>query len=94
MITMKAIEAYRTAGGWEEHYARREALQNEIENTQECIEELIGVLQRVNRYLADLNGCEWLKDNDPASTDMRQRAHSMHSICSTTITKATQGEMK
>ena len=40
MITMEAIEAYRTADGREEHHARKEALQNEIENTREFIEEL------------------------------------------------------
>ena len=47
MITMEAIEAYRTAGGREEHHARKEALQNEIENTQELIDDLRAELKRV-----------------------------------------------
>lgn len=36
-------------------------------------------LERCVSYLADLNGCEWIKGDDHGSVDMRQRAKALQS---------------
>ena len=51
--------------------------------------ELLEGLKRATSYLADLNGCDWIKGDDPASIDMRQRSKALQSICFAVIAKAT-----
>lgn len=45
--------------------------------TRTRIEELTIQLDRCVRFLADLNGCEWIKGGDVGSVDMRQRAKAL-----------------
>ena len=33
--------------------------------------------ERALRFMADLNGCNWIAGNDPASVDMKQRAKAL-----------------
>lgn len=38
------------------------------------------IMERVLRYLADLNGSDWIKGNDSGSIDMRQRSKNLQKI--------------
>lgn len=40
---------------------------------------LVDALSKCVRYLADLNGCEWIKGDDLAAIDMRSRAKGLQS---------------
>lgn len=40
--------------------------------------DLLAALDSCLSYLADLNGCEWIKGDDAGSIDMRQRAMHLH----------------
>jgi len=35
-------------------------------------------LERALRFIADLNGSEWIKGNGPGEIDMRQRSKALH----------------
>lgn len=39
------------------------------------------------RYLADLNGSEWIKGTDTGSVDMRQRAKALHRLVYEIVSK-------
>ena len=53
--------------------------------------ELLDALLKTVRYLADLNGCDWIKGDDVGAVDMRQRAKALQQITFSAIAKATGG---
>jgi hypothetical protein len=55
----------------------------------QAADELLEALNRATSYLADLNGCEWIKGEDAGSADMRQRAKALQSVCFSAIARAT-----
>jgi len=50
--------------------------------------ELLEALEKSVRYLADLNGCDWIKGDSVAGLDMKQRAKALQSIVFSAISKA------
>lgn len=46
-------------------------------------------LDRCVRFLADLNGCDWIKGDDAGSVDMRNRAKALQSTARAAIAKTT-----
>lgn len=38
------------------------------------------LMKEVLRFLADLNGCEWIKGDGPGEIDMRQRAKALQRL--------------
>ena len=56
------------------HYKVVEAIDSDASDADA---EIKRQLRLCVRYLADLNGCDWIKGDDPGSVDMRQRAKSL-----------------
>jgi hypothetical protein len=56
----------------------------------DAVQDLLERLQRTLRYLADLNGSQWITDNSPGGIDMRQRAKALQRLLYETIAKATK----
>ena len=54
--------------------------------------DLVSQLQQCVRYLADLNGSQWIKGTDAGSIDMRQRAIALQKMAFSAIAKATEGQ--
>jgi hypothetical protein len=52
--------------------------------------DMVEVIDRVTRYLADLNGSDWIKGDDAGSVDMRQRAKALQTLAFTALAKATE----
>jgi len=56
--------------------------------------EIVQALIRCMSYLADLNGCEWIKGDDVGSVDMKQRAFALQKMAFSALEKysSTTGE--
>ena len=52
-------------------------LNKEIVNAADVIDELLYEIDLVNRYLADLNGCQWIKPDGAGEIDMLQRSKGL-----------------
>lgn len=52
---------------------------------QERIQELERALVQVVRYLADLNGSEWILGDGPGEIDMRQRAKALQAMANNVL---------
>jgi len=63
-------------------------LERELTAETEKVKMLRETLEKSVRYLADLNGCDWIKGDSVAGLDMKQRAKSLQSIVFSAISKA------
>ncbi len=53
---------------------------NRQERIARAAPQLLEALEKMTRYLADLNGSEWIKGENTGAMDMRQRAKALQGI--------------